>query len=382
MNLLRYRRAVVAALATTALLGAAGVTTAESASAAETHAQKQAQGHGKGHGKARHTSWNTLRGAAAASDRFAGVAVNADKLDDPVYEEIVREQFNSITPENAMKWESVEPERGRYDWAAADRIADYADANGQQLYGHVLVWHSQLPAWLGEGDFDAAELREIMTDHIATEAGRYRGRVDRWDVVNEAFNEDGTFRETVFYDKLGEDYIADAFRAAHKADPEAELYINDYNTDGLGPKSDGMYELVKKLKAEGVPIHGVGFQGHLVLGQEPDSMRANLQRFADLGVDVVVTELDIRMETPATEQKLRQQAREYKAVTDACLAVDRCDGVTVWGASDADSWIPGWFEGEGAALLYDEEYQRKPAYYATRLAFQIEGLKHLWPRRH
>ncbi|NJP99482.1 endo-1,4-beta-xylanase [Streptomyces zingiberis] len=365
MNVLRLRGAAAAALAATTLLGGLGLPSAPPATAAETPPAARGAAHGVPGG--------TLAGAAAASGRFAGTAVAADRLDDPAYARIAATQFSGVTPENAMKWESVEPERSRYTWDDADRIADFADANGQDLYGHVLVWHSQLPAWLNEGDFAPAELRTLMTDHIAATAGRYRGRVDRWDVVNEAFDEDGTFRDTIFHRALGEDYIAEAFRAAHRADPGAELFINDYNTDGLGPKSDGMYRLVKKLTARGVPIHGVGFQSHLVLGQQPEKMRANLQRFADLGLDVVITELDIRMDLPVTRKKLLRQAAEYQAVTDACTAVRRCEGVTVWGFSDADSWIPGWFEGEGAACPYDEAYRPKPAYHAMRLAFTLAG---------
>ncbi|MCC3654207.1 endo-1,4-beta-xylanase [Streptomyces sp. S07_1.15] len=369
MNLLRVRRAAVAALAATALLGGLGAVSASPATAAETSGGAHGEAHRTAHGR-------TLSDAAASTGRFAGTAVAAGRLDDPTYARIAATQFSSITPENAMKWESVEPERGEFNWTDADRIADFADANEQDLYGHVLVWHSQLPAWLNEGDFSPSDIRTIMTDHIATVAGRYKGRVDRWDVVNEAFNEDGTFRETIFHNAMGEDYIAEAFRAAHRADPDAKLFINDYNTDGLGPKSDATYRLVKKLLAEGVPIHGVGVQGHLVLGQQPEDMKANLQRFADLGLDVVVTELDIRMELPVTRKKLLRQAVEYKAVTDACTAVARCEGITVWGFSDADSWVPGWFEGEGAACPYDEEYEPKPAYYAMKLAYTVAGWKH------
>lgn len=369
MNLLRIRRAAVAALAATAVLGVAGVAGAAPSAAGEAPARAATEGPDRAPHKAPGQAAETLREAAASSGRFVGTAIADHKLDGSTYAGIAGSEFNSATPENAMKWESVEPERGQYNWAGADRVVDFAESHDQQVHGHTLVWHSQLPDWLENGSFSESELRTIMTDHIETEAGRYEGRIDRWDVVNEAFNEDGTFRESKFYTTLGEGYIAEAFRAARAADPGAELYINDYNTDGIGAKSDGMYNLVKKLKQQGVPVDGVGFQSHLVLGQVPSTMQANLQRFADLGVDVAITELDIRMDLPATESKLQQQARDYKAVANACLTVERCEGITVWAFSDADSWVPDVFEGQGAALPYDENYQPKPAYYALLDAF-------------
>ncbi|MFJ8669107.1 endo-1,4-beta-xylanase [Streptomyces sp. NPDC093600] len=207
------------------------------------------------------------------------------------------------------------------------------------------------------------ELRGIMTDHIAAVVGRYKGRIDHWDVVNEPLADDGTLRPSMWATALGESYIADAFRAARAADPAAKLYLNDYSTEAVGPKSDGMYALVARLLAQGVPVDGVGFQAHLVLGQVPADLEANLKRFADLGVDVAVTELDIRMRLPATEAKLAQQKTDYAAVIRACLAVKRCTGVTVWGFTDSDSWIPDFFPGEGAATPYDEDLAPKPAYH-------------------
>jgi endo-1,4-beta-xylanase len=212
-----------------------------------------------------------------------------------------------------------------------------------------------------------------MNDHIALEVGRYKGRLAAWDVVNEPFNEDGTYRQTLWYNGLGVDYIAQALTAARAADPAAKLYINDYNVEGVNAKSTALYNLVRDLKARGVPIDGVGLQAHLILGQVPSTLQQNIQRFADLGLDVAITELDIRMQLPATEAKLAQQRTEYEAVVKACVAVTRCTGLTVWGFTDSDSWIPDTFPGEGAATPYDENYAPKPAYYGIVTALGGTG---------
>lgn len=292
-----------------------------------------------------------------------GTAVTGSKLTG-TYGEIAGREFNSLTPGNAMKWGSVEPSRGSYDWAEADRIVDFAEAHGQQVRGHTLLWHQQNPDWLTSGSWTRDQLGAIVQDHIATEVGRYKGRIAAWDVVNEPFNEDGTYRPTLFHTTLGQDYIAQALTGARAADPGAKLYINDYNVEGVNAKSTALYNLVKSLKERGIPIDGVGLQAHLIVGQVPSTLQQNIQRFADLGVDVAITELDIRTQLPMTQAKLTQQAADYKAVMNACVAVARCTGVTVWGFTDSDSWIPDTFPGQGAATPYDENYQPKPAYHA------------------
>lgn len=312
---------------------------------------------------AAHAADTPLRDLAAAKGKVMGTAVTGSKLTG-TYGEIAGREFNALTPGNAMKWGSVEPTRGTFNWAEADRIVDFAEAHGQQVRGHTLVWHSQNPSWLTNGSWTSAELSRLMTDHIALEVGRYKGRLATWDVVNEPFNEDGTYRQTLWYNGLGADYIAEALTAARAADPSAKLYINDYNVEGVNAKSTALYNLVRSLKERGVPIDGVGLQAHLILGQVPSTLQQNIQRFADLDVDVAITELDIRMQLPSDSAKLTQQAADYKAVMNACLAVPRCVGVTVWGFTDSDSWIPSTFPGQGAATPYDENYAPKPAYHA------------------
>ncbi|KAB8169863.1 1,4-beta-xylanase [Streptomyces sp. 3MP-14] len=305
----------------------------------------------------------TLQEAASATGRFMGTAIADGRLNDPTYTNIASTEFSSVTAENVMKWESIQPNRDQYNFAGADRLMEFAAANGQQVWGHTLVWHSQLPGWVSNGGFGAEELDAIVQDHIGTVVGEYAGEIAYWDVVNEVFNDDGSLRQSVFLNTLGEEYIADAFRYAEAADPSAKLCINDYNTEHTNAKSDAMYELVSGLLDQGVPIDCVGFQMHLILDQYSASdIQSNLQRFADLGLEVVVTELDVRMDLPADQAKLEAQATQYADVVGACVAVDGCTGVTIWGFGDADSWVPGTFPGQGAALPWDDNYQPKPAY--------------------
>jgi endo-1,4-beta-xylanase len=297
-----------------------------------------------------------------------GTAVNTDLLgSDATYTSILDREFNSVTPENAMKWESIERERGVLDFSAADRLVAHARAHRQIVRGHTLLWHNQLPAWLTSGTFTNDELEAILRKHIIDETSHFRGRIYAWDVVNEAFNEDGTLRDTIWLRQLGSGYIAKAFRWAHQGDPHAKLYYNDYNLESIGPKSDAAYALVQDLRRQGVRIDGVGFQGHLGIQYPyPDTLGDNLKRFAALGVDVALTEVDVRMILPVTPEKLATQADQFKGMLNSCQAVRRCVSYTVWGFDDQHSWVPGVFAGEGAATPFDEQYRPKPAYFALR----------------
>lgn len=314
-----------------------------------------------------------LRELADARRIRLGSAVNVDALRDAEYREILGREFNAVTPETAMKWSMVEPRRGEYDRSAADELLAFAERHDQQVYGHTLVWHKQVPDWVTEGDYDDAQLRDVLRKHVQDEASYFRGRVWAWDVVNEALDEDGTLRDSLWARRLGPDYIADAFRWAEAADPDAKLFINDYGIEGINTKSDAMYALVGRLLAQGVPIDGVGFQVHWSLDPLPDTLQANLERFAALGVDVAITELDVRMPEPATEEQLKRQAELYAQVVGACLAVPRCVSVTVWGFSDAYSWVPSQYPGRGAAAIFDADHRPKPAYTAVA--------EMLWGRR-
>jgi len=311
----------------------------------------------------------TLGAAAGASGRYFGAALDPRAFDEPGYRALATAQLTSVTPENAMKWGPVEPIRGEFDWKNADALVAFAKANAQKIRGHTLVWHSQLPGWLVNSKFSPDELKALMRAHIATEAGRYRGAIYAWDVVNEPFADDGGWRKSIWYDAMGADYVAVALKEARAADPDAKLYINDYNVETEGPKMQALFDLVAELKRQGAPIDGVGLQSHFVAGAVPGDLPAVLQKFASLGIDVAVTELDLRVHAPADETSLAGQADDYAAVVRACRSTARCVGVTTWGITDAHSWVPSFFSGYGAALPFDANYRPKPGVSAMIEAF-------------
>ncbi|WP_328807991.1 endo-1,4-beta-xylanase [Nonomuraea antri] len=308
-----------------------------------------------------------LRQHAAARGKFIGTALATGPLaGETSYRSIAGAEFNQITAENAMKWDATEPSQGQFAFSGADAIVDFAVQNDQQVHGHTLVWHSQTPGWVQS--LGAAQMRAAMQNHISRVVGRYADNpaVVSWDVVNEVFDDNGNLRTSFWYNTLGQSYIADAFRAARAADPDARLCINDYNVEGINAKSTAMYNLVATLRQQGVPVDCVGFQGHLAIQYGfPNDLRQNLERFAALGVQVRITELDIRLQTPRDATKDATQATYYRNVVNACLAVTACAGVTIWGFTDRHSWVPDTFPGQGAALIYDENYQKKPSYTAV-----------------
>jgi endo-1,4-beta-xylanase len=311
----------------------------------------------------------TLGWAASESGRYFGAAIDPDALDERPYRDLAATELTSVTPENAMKWDAVEPLRGDYDWDRADALVAFAKAHGQKVRGHTLVWHSQLPPWLIDGRFSPDELKGLMIAHIAAEAGRYRGAIYAWDVVNEPFADDGSWRKSIWYEAMGPGYVAIALHAARAADPQARLYVNDYGVETAGPKMQALLDLVTSLKRDGVPIDGVGLQSHFVAGAAPADLKATMAEFASLGVDVAMTELDLRIRLPANDKALAAQASDYGAVVRACRETPRCVGVTTWGLTDGRSWVPSFFSGYGAALPFDEDYRPKPAVAAIIEAF-------------
>jgi endo-1,4-beta-xylanase len=307
-----------------------------------------------------------LKTLAEAKSKYFGTALTQGNLSNSALTTLAAQQFDMVTPGNEMKWDTTEPSNGSYNFGPGDQIVSFAKSSGMRVRGHNLVWHSQLPSWVSS--LPSSQVQAAMEAHITTEVTHYKGQVYSWDVVNEPFNDDGTLRQDVFYNAMGSGYIADALKTAHAADPNAKLYLNDYNIEGENAKSDAMYSLVQSLKSQGVPIDGVGLESHFILGQVPSTMLANMQRFAALGVDVAVTELDDRIQLPASSANLQQQATDYAAVVNDCLQVSRCVGVSQWGVGDADSWIPGAFSGYGAATMFDQNYQPKPAFTTVQNA--------------
>lgn len=292
---------------------------------------------------------------------------------DEPYREVLAAEFASLSAENQMKWDHMRPSQDTFNFVDSDAIMEFAEANGQVMRGHTLMWHNQNPAWVMEGDFTPEQLRAILKDHIETVVSRYAGRMQQWDVVNEIFDDNAVLRTegNIWVRELGPEIIADCFRWAHAADPEAMLYFNDYNVDGINPKSDAYYALIQELLADGVPVHGFSTQGHLSLRYGfPGDLAENLQRFADLGLQTAITELDVRMDVvdgvEPTEAQLAQQAEYYRRVTEAALAVEGFTSLTLWGVLDRYSWVPGTFPGEGAATVLWDDFTRKPAYYAIQ----------------
>ena len=300
----------------------------------------------------------TLGQSAAERGRYFGVAIAAGRMGDSTYMGIVDREFDSIVAENEMKMDATEPNQNQFNFTNGDRIANYALGKGKKLRGHTLAWHAQQPRWMESMSGDT--LRRALINHITQVAAHYKGKIHSWDVVNEAFADDGRgSRRDSNLQRTGNDWIEAAFRAARAADPGAKLCYNDYNTDGINAKSTGVYNMVRDFKSRGVPIDCVGFQSHLGT-TVPSDYQANLQRFADLGVDVQITELDI--------QQGSNQANAYRQVTQACLAVSRCTGITVWGVRDSDSWRTG-----ANPLLFDSSGNKKAAYTAVLDALNAGG---------
>jgi endo-1,4-beta-xylanase len=373
------RRSVLTAGAASAAALLAGGTSAEAATrsrAAKAHAARTGD-----------VAWASasLRDLAAGVGLRFGSALIPQDIETPSYAAIAGSQFSVVTPGNGMKWQIVEPTQGVYDWSQADELVSFAHANRQLIRGHTLTWHNQLPDWLttgvANGSISSAQLRALLQNHITVEVSRYRGRIWQWDVCNEFFTDTSPSEldpANWWIVNAGPEIIPDAFRWAHAADPDALLFYNDYNIggeDGTNAKSDAVYAYLQQLLADGVPIHGVGNQGHLdtQYGWSPALLRQDLERFASLGLKVAITEADVRtFVNNATDQvptdSLAQFAQpyEYSEMLKAALAVPQCISFTVWGFTDSDSWVPGTFAGEGYAGIYDVNQQPKAAYYALQ----------------
>lgn len=323
---------------------------------------------------------NDSRGLSEAA-RHAGLEVGVAFSGEASAERkaLVSAEFTSVTPENAMKWQSLSPNPGSYDFASADQLVQYAVANGQRIRGHALFWHrlNGTPDWVFEEIDNASDpstrMRELMVDHIAIVVGRYAGQLSQWDVVNEPLSLVGEDfdPENIYYQLLGEEYIDLALLHAHAADPSAELFVNETFTEFLPGKFDALIALAQRLLDRGVPLHGLGLQGHFFLrAPDPVILHDQLERIADLGLKVEITELDMLLSLfSAAPDPIDAQAQAYADVFSACLSVPLCSGITVWGSDDAHTWLDSFVLSADNApnkpLLFDASLRAKPAYDAA-----------------
>jgi endo-1,4-beta-xylanase len=333
---------------------------------------------------------------AYKNDFLIGTALNSQQIEekDSNAARLVPEQFSAATPENIMKAEIIHPQWGIYNFELADKMIAYGKKHNILINGHTLIWHSQLPAY-ARNIKDVDSFKTFFNDHITTIASRYNGKMYSWDVVNEALNEDGTMRKSIFLDKLGDNFITEAFRLAQKAAPDTKLYYNDYNIE-QPKKRAGAIAIIKKIQAAGVRIDGVGIQGHWHLNKIPlKEIEESIQEFSALGIKVMFTELDIEVlkrdfqgadvsQRVASNPELnpyvnglpdsvqQQLANDYESLFKLFLKYkDNVTRVTFWGVADGNSWLNGWpVRGRtNYPLLFDRQYKPKPAYY------KVIGLK-------
>ncbi len=321
----------------------------------------------------------TLRQAGDARHILIGAAAASRFLGDEDYSSILGSEFSQLQAENEMKFGLIHPrpdsDPNPYEFKGGDALVAFAQSHNMLVRGHTLVWHNQVSKWVTDGKYTAPQLATILQGHIHTVMNHYASKVYAWDVVNEAFNDDGTMRHTIWYDQpgigvgAGTRYIERAFRWAHDADLAAKLFYNDYDAEEINKKSDAIYEMVKDFKKRDVPLDGIGFQAHVSLGFDDPAKLAsfakNMERFAKLGLEIHLTEIDIRL-TDSSPASLAAQAKLYGEIATLCVQQPACKLLQTWGLTDRHSWIPGFYKGQGWALLWDDKYQKKPAYEAVR----------------
>lgn len=300
-----------------------------------------------------------------------GAAVNASILrSNASYKALVEKEFGSITAENAMKFGSLHPSENTYNWTEGDEIVALAQASGKRVHGHTLNWYKSLPAWVTSFSGDAAAWENLLKTHIQTVVGHFKGKVVSWDVVNEAFEDDGTYRNSIWVQKLGTDYIARAFQYANQADPDALLFYNDYGHEYSAAKRTAILNLVNSLKTRGIPIHGIGLQMHTRYNQTDANLSTAITTAAATGLKVHISELDIAL-NPDNVQTLGytasladQQAAKYQFIVKTYYAIPKSQqfGITIWNVTDGDSWIPAEYKRPDWPLPFDANFQRKAAY--------------------
>ena len=332
-------------------------------------------------------SWTPLRDAAAQRALLVGTAADYSLINQEPYAAAMGREYSVLEPENDMKWATIHPNppgsASEYNFVPGDGLVAFAQVHGMQVRGHNLCWQADNPAWLANGNYTAAQLYQILHDHITTVVSHYKGQVFAWDVVNEALDDiTYTPRNSIWFNQpgiglSGTGYIAQAFQWAHAADPGAVLFYNDYNVeDASSPKSTAMYNMVKAFLAQGVPIGGVGLQCHITKDASSLSsagLDANIARLTALGLQVHITELDVRVPVDqngaASSADLQAQAQRYHDIAAVCLKYPGCTLLQTWGFTDSHSWIPSYYPGYGAALPFDSSYQPKPAFTSIEQLF-------------
>jgi len=319
----------------------------------------------------------SMRRRADASGVLVGAAVDPRRFGEPAYAATLAREFNMVEAENVMKWGTLRPDQNTFDFRAGDSVVRFARAHGMKVRGHCLLWSEYNPAWLSKGRHTPEQLNAVLREHVFKVMRHYAGKVFAWDVVNESFLADGSVEPSVWYDSpgiglkgKGTAYIEQAFRWAREADPKALLFYNDYDTEGINPKSDAVYEMLKDFKSRGVPIDGVGIQAHIMdLGNKDiETFAANLERLAALGLQIHITEMDVGLPVDVegnlqNPEDLKRQAEIYRLIAEGCFRQPRCTAFQTWGFTDKYSWIPQWTKGKkGAPLLFDKAYAPKPAY--------------------
>jgi endo-1,4-beta-xylanase len=321
----------------------------------------------------------SLREAADRAAVLVGTAVRPSQFSERAYATTLAREFNMIEPEDVMKWWVVRANADTFDFRQADDVVHFAQAHGMKVRGHCLVWGLENPAWLTQGQFTPGRLSDLLHEHITKEMKHYAGQVFAWDVVNEAFDESGNVRDSLWYNQpgiglagKGTAYIEQAFRWAHEADPQALLFYNEAEGEGMNRKSDAIYTMVKDFKARRVPIDGVGLQLHISsLNFDVAAVAANIARLAALGVQIHITELDVSLLLDARGEvihpdDLARQAEIYRAIVRACLQSRGCTAIQTWGFTDKYSWIGSHsHDTRGRALLFDRSYQPKQSYRAV-----------------
>ena len=329
----------------------------------------------------------TLREGAESAEVLVGTAVRAEQLSEAAYAATLAREYNLMEPEDALKWWVLRPDRETFDFRQGDEIVGFAQAHGMKVRGHCLLWGRSNPAWLTSGSFTAEQLAHLAQQHIARVVGHYAGKVFAWDVVNEALDENGEARDSIW--NTGQDgkdrattteYIAQAFRWAHQADGKALLFYNEAEAEGLGRKSDAVYAMLKDFRARGVPVDGVGLQMHIAdLHADVPAVAANIARLSKLGLQVHITELDVALPVDAEgnlrdPKDLEKQAEIYAGIVRACLQNQDCTAIQTWGFSDKYSWIGSSSrKTRGWGLPFDRTYQKKPAYQAILRTFGEHG---------